>query len=168
VLELRGRDVHGDAHWLVGPLVRPAAGLGAGSREHEAAERPDHAYLLGERDEDGRRHGTALRVIPARERLDRGQPARPDLHDRLVEDRDLAAVERAAQVCFELDPIGERLVHRWLVRDEATLSLALSRIHREIGVAEQLVGSGLARDAQRAPNGGVHGHAATRDHKRRA
>ena len=64
--------------------------------------------LLGERDERERRDEPAGRVLPADERLEPDDPAGREVDDRLVVEPQLVALERAAQVVLELDPL-ERL-----------------------------------------------------------
>ena len=51
-------------------------------------------------------------MIPARQRLEAGDRAILEPHDRLVEDLDLLALERAAQFGFERQPVGLARAHR--------------------------------------------------------
>ena len=70
-----------------------AATCSAGLGEDPPAEGQDQPVLLGQRDELVRRDEAAGRVAPADERLDAGDPARVELDDRLVVDRELAAAD---------------------------------------------------------------------------
>ena len=77
---------------------------------------------------------------------------RPDsqLVDRLVVHDELAAFGRAAEVRLEVEPFDRGEVH--LVREHAAAVLAagLRRVHREVGVAQHLVGAGAGRSVRDA------------------
>ena len=97
--QLARRDVDAGEQRLARPQrALPGAELARGALEHEQAELDDQAGFLGERDELVRRHAAQLRMIPAHQRLEAGDRAVLEPHDRLVEDRDLLALERAAQI----------------------------------------------------------------------
>ena len=84
------------------------------------------------------------RVLPAHERLHAGHVAPAQIHDRLVAERELAAVERPLQVALELEP-GERpRVHVGLEDLVVALAVLLGHVHGRVGVAQQLLGVGLA------------------------
>ena len=72
---------------------------------------------------------------------------RPDsqLVDRLVVHDELAALGRAAQVRFEVEPFDGGEVHLAREHAAAVLAAGLGRVHREVGVAEHLVGAGARR-----------------------
>ena len=116
--------------------------VGARARQQLAAERHDHAALLGERDEDVGGDGPALAVRPARERLDAAQPAVAHVHDRLVVQLDLVAVDRAPEVGGEREALDGAGEHRRLERAVTGLAAALRRAHRQVGCAHELVGVG--------------------------
>ena len=78
-------------------------------------------------------------VVPARQRLEAGDGAVLEPHDRLVEDRDLLALERAAQLRFERQPVGLARAHRRLEHLDAVAADALGVIHRKLGVLEHLL-----------------------------
>ena len=109
------------------------------SRIHRPRSRMSRV-LLRERDELSRRDGTALRMIPAHERLGSGDGARVDVDDGLVGDVELAAFERALEVGLQLHPGDRGVVQLGLVRDVALPAARLGRVHRDVGTAEQLVG----------------------------
>ena len=67
-----------------------------------AAERDDHPALLGDRDELRGREQPALGVLPAHQRLEAADRAVAEADDRLVDDAQLVALERAAQVALGL------------------------------------------------------------------
>ena len=99
--ELLAGDVDRDAHRDVGEALGPAGHLGDGALEHPAPERRDEPGLLGQRDELDRADDPARRVLPAHERLDGDRAQRGRVEDRLVEDAELVALQRAAQVGLE-------------------------------------------------------------------
>jgi len=68
--QLGAREVDADDHVRRVEPHAQAREVGARARQQLAAERHDHAALLGERDEDVGGDGPALAVRPARQRLD--------------------------------------------------------------------------------------------------
>ena len=97
----------------------------------------------------------ALRMSPAQERLDADDLARRQVHDRLVEHDELVALEGPLEVALEREP-GERgRVHARLEDLDAVLAVALGHVHRDVGVAQQLVGRLVARRQHRDPDAGV-------------
>src|SRR5262245_40295612 len=100
--ELDRGDVDADADLAaLGQVRLPDLHLAAGLRQHPAAERDDLARLLRDRDEFARADHAALGVLPADERLDAEQVARVQLDDRLVEQQELAALERLADLSLQ-------------------------------------------------------------------
>ena len=118
--------------------------LARGALQHEQAEIDDQPDLLGDADELRRRHPAHLRMIPARQRLEAGDRAILQAHDRLVEDGDLLALERAAQLGFQRQPVGLARPHRRLEQLDAVAADALGVIHRKLGVLEHLFGAAAA------------------------
>ena len=95
-----------------------------------------------------------LRMIPARQRLEAGDGAILEPHDRLIEDGDLLALERAAQLGFERQPVGLARPHRRLEHLDAVAADALGVIHRELGVLEHLLGAVRLAVGEREPDRG--------------
>ncbi len=62
------------------------------------------------------------------------------LDDRLVVQDELAVLQRALQVGLQLQALQGRVVHRGLEDLVATLALLLGHVHRDVGVAQQLLG----------------------------
>ena len=93
-------------------------------------------------------------MVPARQRLEAGDRAIVEPHDRLIEDRDLLALERPPQIGFDRQPVGFARPHRRLEHLDAVAAVALGVIHGEFGVLEPLLGAlrlGVAeRHADRA------------------
>ena len=82
-----------------------------------------------------------LGMVPARQRLEAGDGAVLQPHDRLIEDSDLVALERPAQLGFQRQPVGLARAHRRLEHFDAVAADALGVIHRKLGVLEHLVGA---------------------------
>ena len=114
----------------------------ASARTH-AAERQDGAGLLGERDEVVRAEQAAGRVAPADERLDADRSGRwrarrsAGSRRRARRGRRSAPAPRSARG-------GRRSPRASSARRPRTgrLPAALARVHRDVGVAQQLVGAG--------------------------
>ncbi len=137
--ELAGRQV--DRHEQprpAGPGIAPAGRLAAGRLEHPASERDDQPGLLGQRDERERRDQTADGVLPADERLEPDDPVAGEVHQRLVEDAQLATLDRAAQVVLHVDPVHRLVGHRRFEQGVAVRWIALGPDHRDLGLAEHL------------------------------
>ena len=105
-----------------------------------AADRDDEPGLLGEGDEVARGDEPALGVAPAHERLDPGDRAVVEPHDRLVVQLELVVDERALQVGAQLEAGEHALVHPRLEQAVAALAVALGVVHRRVGVADELLG----------------------------
>ena len=78
-------------------------------------------------------------MVPARQRLEAGDGAVFQPHDRLIEKRDLFALDGAAQIRFEAQPVGLARAHRRLEHFDAVAADALGVIHREFGVFEDFL-----------------------------
>jgi hypothetical protein len=150
----------------------PRGALPARALEHQPPERDDEPGLLGERDEVGRRHEPALRVVPAHERLDAHGAPRLELDDGLEDEAQLVAAgdragERVAQVALEREAGDGGRVHGRLEHRPPPLAARLGLVHRRVGVAEHgghhvggavgggRVGRAAARDADARPDEGV-------------
>ena len=114
--------------------------------------RPISSAIAMNSDGDSAAH---LGMVPARQRLEAGDRAVLQPHDRLVEDGDLVALERAAQLGFERQAVGLARAHRRLEHLDAVAADALGVIHRELGVLEHLLGAvRLAVAERQADRGG--------------
>ena len=137
-VELHRRDVDRDAD-----MLGPARRLRAGFAEHPGADRHDQPGILGDRDELGRRNQPARRVVPADQRLERADAIVLEVEQRLVEQFELAALEREAEVGLELAALLRALVEAFLEEGVGAAPGFLGAIQREIGVAQQ--GLAIAR-----------------------
>ena len=113
--------------------------------------------LLGDRDEDGRDDHAALGVVPADQRLGADDLAVVHVDLRLVEQLQLAALERVAQAALEVETLGGLLAHRVVEDLAARLAELLRAVHGGVGVAQQRLRVGDA-DRQRT-------HAEARGHE---
>jgi hypothetical protein len=131
----------------VDPL--PVPQLAARLAEHPPAERHDQAGVLGRRDERPGPQHAALGVMPPHQRLEAGERAGVELHDRLVHEGELPPVHGAAQVRLELQTYAGSRVQRRLEQREAALAIRLRLVHRRVGVAEERLRRGHGRRARR-------------------
>ena len=140
-------------------LARAAGGLpdcelARGAFEHEQAEVGDQADFLGGGDELGRRQAAKLGMIPARQRLETGNGAILQPHDRLVEHLDLLALDGAAQFRFHGQPVGLARAHGRLEDFDAVAADPLGVIHGELGVLEHFLGVARLVFGERQPDRG--------------
>ena len=101
--ELHHAQVDVQAQLVVAELLVPRRQLLHGRRHHVPAEPHDLPALLGDGDEVGGRDQPTLGVLPAHQRLEPGDRAIVDAHDRLVGDEELAVdaceIEGSARRC---------------------------------------------------------------------
>ena len=114
----------------------------------EQAELDDQAAAFGDRDEVGRRDHAAARMIPAQQRLEAGDAAVLQPHDRLVGEREFLALDGAAQVGFELQPVGADGAEGRAERLDAVAAEALGLVHGKLGVLDHVLGRGSAAVVQ--------------------
>ena len=152
VEELARRDVHADRRrGRRADVSIHRAGFRHAVDQHVLADLVDEAGLLGERDERQRAERTALRVLPADERLERGD-ARPTAARRSAGSAPSARRVRPRRG----DALRGRAVRRRRGASRvaktraAVLAARLGRVHREVGVAEHLVGAGARRSVRDA------------------
>ena len=133
-LELDRRNVDRDLD-----VVRPGRGLGAGGGQHPFADLVDQAGLFGDRDELGGRDHAAFRMPPAQQGLAAGDAVVPEADAGLVVDLERAVGDRLAQIGLQNVARLDVGVH---VRFEEPIGAPpgrLRRIHRQVGVLQELV-----------------------------
>ena len=138
VVELAARDVDRDVEG-VAPGV-PGGHLLAGLAQHPAADLADLAGLLEDRDELVGLDQTPGRVLPAQQRLDADQGEVVEVVDRLVDEAELVARQRRAQIELELDAAADVGLHLRVEDLVAVLAGGLGLVERHVGVAQQLAG----------------------------
>ncbi len=136
VLELLGRQVDRDAQQAPRQAL-PGARLAAGGAQHPFADRHDQAGLLGQRDEFGRRHQSALGMAPAHQGLDPDDLGRAHVALGLVDQVQLVVLQRAAQAHLELHVAHDLHRQRRAVQLGVVLAAVLGMIHRGVGELEQ-------------------------------
>jgi hypothetical protein len=154
--QLGGRQVHRHEQ---GGLAEPGAQgreRVAGVHDHLPAERHDQPGLLGHRDERVGPDDPALRVRPAGERLDPARPAGHQVHDRLIVELDLVALDRELEVLLEAQALNRAREHGRVEPAVAAFALALGRVHREVGGPHQRVGVVRRPAGDRDPDAGPH------------
>ncbi len=119
----------------------PGRCLCTGAFQHPSPDRDDQAVLLGERDEQVRPHDAGRRMVPAKQRLDADDSLALELEHRLVDERELLAGERVAEVCLELHPVLRGSLHRRVEHRVAVLAQGLRLVQRQVGVLQQLLGA---------------------------
>ena len=120
----------------------PIDDLPGGRLEDRPAEGEDRAVLLGHPDELGRIDRAARRVVPADQRLDADDPAAGEHDDRLVGDGQVAAADASAEIRRQRVAFDDRAVHRRIEDLRAALAVGLGAVHRDVGVAQDLVDRG--------------------------
>nr|WP_235823314.1 hypothetical protein [Azohydromonas sediminis] len=136
VAQLKRREVHRHAH--AQPGVAPRARLAAGVVNDPRTESADQPVALGQRHEHRRRHEAARRVVPAQQRLGRRDLPAVGVDLRLVQQRQLAACDRVAQVGQQTQALDRtRVARRWRKERMARAARALRGRHRRVGMRDQ-------------------------------
>src|SRR5690349_12553234 len=91
-------------------------------------------------------------MVPARERLEAGNRAILQPHDRLVEQADLLALDGAAQFALQRQAVLLARSHRRLVDVDAIAADALGMVHRQLGVLDDLFRYLALRIREREPD----------------
>ena len=135
------------------PVAGPCGGLAAGLVQDPAADLDDPAAALRERDELVRRDHAPDGMAPAQQCLDADHRPVRETEDRLVNQEELLASERAAEVGLQLESPSSSVHHARLEQRVAVLSGGLGRVEREVRIAQErvgrAVGTGCHTDARR-------------------
>ncbi|PAV93190.1 hypothetical protein WR25_15457 [Diploscapter pachys] len=138
-LHLDRRQVDGEAHaaraaaFLVPPAQRARRFL-----DRPAAQRHDQPRFLGDRDEGTRVMLHAVRVAPARQRLERDDRTARQVADRLEGEAQLALLDRAAQRGLHRELLARQRKGLGLIAFD--LQPRLGALRGELRVADQLLG----------------------------
>lgn len=116
----------------------PPDGVGARLAQHPQADGIDQPASLGDGDERGRAFHRAIGPAPAQQRLGRDDLAAAGIDQRLVGQRQLAAVERLAQVLLDLAHLVAVAVEILVEPGAAVLAAFLGRVHGHVRPAQQL------------------------------
>src|SRR3974390_2491835 len=107
-------------------------------------------------------------MIPARQRLEAGNGAILEPHDRLVQYLYLLALDGAAQFRLHREPIGLARAHSRLEYLDAVAANALGVVHRELGILKRPRGAVRLVFGQRQPDRGGEEDLAFVERDRRA
>ncbi len=102
VPELRRRDVHGNPQALE-PLAAPGGGPDADGLQHPRVDRRHQPDLFGDLEKGLGRQQPVRRVSPAEQRLQPRHPRAPKIDHRLIDEHELATVERLSEVVLQAE-----------------------------------------------------------------
>ncbi len=91
-------------------------------------------------------------MIPTHEGFEARQPARLQTNNRLVIDTEFFLLDRLAQVAFQLQTRHSARVHVVIEEFVTSFAVFLRAIHRDVRVAQDIVGAVVTTRAQRDPN----------------
>ncbi len=131
------------------PRAAQSAPCAHAVEDHPAADRDDQPARLRERNELVGHHHAAFGVAPSDQGLDADDRALGQPEHRLVVEVELAVSEGRRRVGLQLAlPVDARL-HARLEEGVTVLAVGLRRVQREVGVAQQRVGTRVTagRDA---------------------
>ena len=151
-LELHRRDVDGEAD-----VVGPFGGFHAGRGQNPFAELVDQAGFFGDRHEIRRRNHAAHGMAPAHQRFAAGDAVVLQAEARLVVDLEAAVRDRLAQIQLQRAARPDLRVHVRLEEAIGAPAGGLGRIHRQIGVLQDLVEIGAVLRRQRDADRGIRG-----------
>ena len=117
----------------------PLHGLSERAVEDPPADVQDQVALLGHSDEFAGPDDAARGVLPAQEGFEPGYLARGDVDDGLVMEDELVGGDRALERGCQGVARDHRSGHLRLEERNPVLASRLGRIHRDVGVAQQLV-----------------------------
>src|SRR5262245_9376261 len=141
MLQMSSGDVDRDPQIIArsdGPA--PFANLAAGVDEHASTEFDDLPRFFGNRYEGARHHEAMLRVIPPDQRFDTQQFAMGQIDDRLELENELVTFQGPMYVLLQPQAMPKLLLHVWMEDDKTPLSGSLGVVHRDIRIAQQLLG----------------------------
>ena len=102
-------------------------------------------------------------MVPSHQRLEARDFLARRAHDRLIRHPQLVPLDRLAQIVLEQLPLRRLAVHGRLVKPVFAASGTLRGIEREVGIADEGVGTCAARVADGDSDGSSDGHLVTLD-----
>ena len=151
---------------MAGSAVQRASWRHA-SQQHPAPERDDQAALLGDRHELAREHDALARMAPAHEPLDGDDAALVEVHERLVVELELVALERLAQVLLELEALDRAPAQRGVEELVARSAVVAGARHRDVGVVDERLGAVALAVGDGDADAGVDEDGMVAEHDRR-
>src|SRR5712691_13157697 len=94
-------------------------------------------------------------VMPSKQGLDTCDLTGLKVHDRLVDESELPSLQGPLEVALEGEAGERRRVHTRLEDLDTVLAVALRRVHRDVRVAQQVVGGLAPGGRDRDPNAGM-------------
>ena len=154
VAELVRREVDPHRRWL---SAGPGGGLPDRLRQHPVAQRADQPGLLRQWQEQRGGEQPAGRVLPSHECLHADDRSAREAHLRLVVQAQLSGADARTQVLLKLEAGHGANPQGAVEHLEARPPEVLRRVHRRIGVAQQLAGAVAAPIGEGdADRGGDH------------
>jgi len=151
MVQLARADI--DRHALFDAHFAPAGDRIGDILDHPFADLDDQAGLLGAGDEGARQAQTTLGMLPAQQRFRCDDPAIRGADLRLIDQRKLIALDRAAQVAFKLCPLGDlggKPIAEMLCTPAAiALGMIHGRVRRAHQIGQRRTVLGPHRDAHR-------------------
>jgi hypothetical protein len=143
--KLPARQIDRHRQRRVADLLLPVGQILGGALHGEQAELDDQAAALG----NGMKSPGGIMprrgMVPAEQRLEAGDAAVLQPHDRLVGEREFLALDGAAQVRFELQAVGADGAEGRAERLDAVAAETLGLVHRQFGVLDHVLGGRLRR-----------------------
>ena len=137
-VELACGDVHGHRDRI--PGLTPAGALSAGLSQDPLADLCDQPCLLEQWDEVVGLNDAAQRVAPADQGLHSGGPHVAEVECGLVGEEELVLLQGFAEVHLQFHAVLHGLLHARLEHRVAILAVPLGAVHRDVGLAQQLLG----------------------------
>ena len=153
--ELVGDRARGevDRHGHVESRGAPAVGVLQRLLDDPQRQRTDQSGVLCQPDELLRREQPSLGVAPAHQRLDAAQRAGRELDLRLEVQQQLAAVDPAAQLGQDREPLEAVLIEVALINDPVP-ARRLGPVERDVGVTQQRIDAAAMIWMARDPDAG--------------
>ncbi|MCY1174705.1 hypothetical protein D9M73_149160 [compost metagenome] len=139
----------------------------AGLVQHPFADGDDSAVLFGQRDEQVRRHHTVLGVLPANQGFDAHHAMIAVADLRLVDEVELIADQRIAQVFFQFAAAAHFGVDAGDIELIAVARTGLGQRHGLLGLLQQFLGAVTVLGEQGDADGGAQADLLMVEGKRR-
>ena len=134
-LKIDAREIHRDMRDIQ-PLPADALQILADALQHIEIEPVDEMRVLEHRHEHARRDEPPLGIAPARERLEAADAPRQRAHLRLVIHLDPALLDCLVEMCHEIRPEVQRLLHRGIEPGDIAIVHALDAVAGELRAVE--------------------------------
>src|SRR5213592_2216303 len=114
----------------------PGAGLPACFAQHPAADLNNQATIFGDGHELGGRKESAIRLLPAYQRLDSCDRTRVEIYLRLIMQQELSTLEGLVQAAFNRLPLHHLQIHFRLEELEIVAPPFLGVVHRRVRILD--------------------------------